>query len=114
MCLAPVAPIDPPVFSAHFYSMANLSREAENEFMEYHITQVWNELHDRFGFDLKKWKIRFREYQQKHPRITSEISAFNRFGFDEINPVLNKILCRNPLFPTFNNLVEYVVRKKRG
>jgi hypothetical protein len=91
--------------------MQRLSRETENEFMEYHITKVWNELHDRFGFDIKKWKEKFNAYLQKHPRDVSEMSVFYRFGHDEINPVLNKILCRNQLFPTFNNLVEYVVKK---
>ena len=106
--------IDLTVFSEDVYDMARLSREAEYEFMEYHITKVWNELHVRFGFDLKKWKIRFKAYRERHPQIHSELSAFNRFGFDEINPVLNNILCRNTLYPTFNNLVEYVVKRKRA
>ena len=91
--------------------MLRLSREAEYEFMEHHITKVWNELHERFGFDIKKWKIKFVEYKKRHPRYESAMSAFNHFGFDEINPVLNKILCRNELYPTFNNLVEYVIKK---
>lgn len=93
--------------------MSKLSREAEYEFMEYHISIVWNELHNRFGFDTKKWKARFEEYRQKHTRINSKLSAFNHFGYEEINPVLNKILCRNDLYPTFNNLIQYIIQKGR-
>jgi hypothetical protein len=93
--------------------MKQMSRETEYEFMEYHISQVWNELHDRFGFDTKKWKAKFAAYVQRHPRYESNLSAFNHFGFDEINPVLNKILGRNDLYPTFNNLVRYVIEKSR-
>ena len=70
------------------------------------------ELRTRFGFDIKKWKTRFASYAQNHPRYDSTVSAFNHFGFDEINPVLNKILCRNEMYPTFNNLVEYIVKKR--
>ena len=92
--------------------MNQLPREVESEFTEYHINLVWNELRDRFGFDIKKWKAKFAAYVQKHPRYDSVLSAFNHFGFDEINPVLNKILCRNDLFPTFNNLVKYVVKSR--
>jgi len=92
--------------------MSNLSREYEYEFMEYHISRIWNELHDRFGFDIKKWKARFEDYHKKHPRMDSKLSAFNHFGYDEINPVLNKILCRNNMHPTFNNLVQYVINNK--
>lgn len=92
--------------------MHQLSSKVEYEFMDYHITQIWIELRDRFGFDIKKWKARFAEYSQKHPRYNSTVSAFNHFGFDEINPVLNKILCRNDMYPTFNNLVEYGVKKR--
>ena len=93
--------------------MVKLPREVENEFMEYHISIVWNELHNRFGFDIKKWKARFEEYRKKHTRINSKLSAFNHFGYEEINPVLNNILCRNDLYPTFNNLIQYVVQKGR-
>ena len=89
-----------------------LSREEEQEFMEYHIDQVWWELRDRFGFDIKKWKTRFGLYMQNHSRYESKVSAFNNFGFDEINPVLNKILCRNDLHPTFNNLVRYIIKER--
>jgi len=92
--------------------MIQLPRKVEYEFMDYHITQVWVELNGRFGFDIKKWKIKFASYSQKHPRYDSVASAFNHFGFDEINPILNKILCRNEMYPTFNNLVEYVVKKR--
>lgn len=80
--------------------------------MDYHITLVWMELHDRFGFDIKKWQAKFVLYARNHPRYNSTVSAFNHFGFDEINPVLNKILCRNEMYPTFNNLVEYIIKKR--
>ena len=92
--------------------MSQFSQKVQQEFQDYHITLVWMELRNRFGFDVKKWKTRFALYTQNHPRYDSTVSAFNHFGFDEINPVLNKILCRNEMYPTFNNLVEYIVKKR--
>lgn len=92
--------------------MIKLQRETEYELTEYHISIVWNELHNRFGFDIKKWKARFEDYRKKNQRINSKLSAFNHFGYEEINPVLNKILCRNDLYPTFNNLIQYVMKSR--
>jgi hypothetical protein len=85
-----------------------------NHFDEYHITLTWNELHERFGFDLKSWKQRFRDEFYKQPRSTSEVEFFLIFGNRFINPLLNDILGRRSLHPTFNKLVDYVIDKKRN
>ena len=88
-----------------------LSKNARTQFNEMHINLTWNELQERFGFELKSWKKRFNEYLMKQPRETDTMSAFYRFGNDKINPVLNQILGRAPGFPTFSRLIEYITKK---
>lgn len=83
----------------------------ESEFSEMHINLTWDELHERFGFDLKTWNKKFNDYLMKQPRETDLISAFFRFGNDRINPLLNEILGRSSGFPTFNRLTAYVAKK---
>ena len=74
-----------------------------------HINQTFDLLHTKFGFPIKKWEDHFREYRRTQPR-SGELESFMRFGYKEINPVLNKILLRRDGHPTFNKLVEYVIR----
>jgi len=83
------------------------------DFQEMHIELVWDELRLRFGFELKAWKTEFKTFLNSQPRNTTEADAFIVFGNRRINPVLNGILRRNELFPTFNNLVDYIVKRKR-
>ena len=79
---------------------------------EYHVSLVWRELNERFGFDELKWKVRFGEYFKRRPRGTNLADAFYGFGNVHINPVLNEILCRKTEHPTFNKFVAYVVQTK--
>jgi hypothetical protein len=87
------------------------TREEEELLDEAHIKEIWNELHERFGFNLKEWKKKFDQYVIKQTRETSVMSCFYRFGHDYINPILNDILCRQRLYPTFTNLVKFVISK---
>jgi hypothetical protein len=91
--------------------MQSVSFSKEQEFSEMHINLTWEELHDRFGFDLKTWKKKFNDYLMKQPRETDLVSAFLRFGNDRLNPLLNEILGRPSGFPTFNRLTTYVTKK---
>ena len=93
--------------------MERLTREEEELLDEAHIKEIWNELHVRFGFNLIEWKPRFDQYVVKQTRETSVMSCFYRFGHDHINPVLNEILCRQRLYPTFTNLVRFVISKSK-
>lgn len=81
------------------------------DFQEQHIHHTWEELHNRFGFDLKTWKKKFNDYLMKQPRETDLVSAFFRFGNDRINPILNEILGRSSGFPTFQRFTEYIQSK---
>lgn len=76
-----------------------------------HISKVWNELEERFGFKLASWNQKYNEYLKKQPRTVSEIEAFIYFGNRFINPVINEILCRPAQFPSFNRLLEYVINQ---
>ena len=88
-----------------------LNRTAEDDFQERHITIIWQELKERFGFNVKAWKQRFEDYFDKQPRTVSKAEAFYKFGSAEINMILNRILCRNDSYPTFKRFIEYVVKK---
>jgi hypothetical protein len=81
------------------------------EFSEMDISRTWDELHERFGFDLKTWKKKFSDYLMKQPREADIIGAFFRFGNDRINPLLNEILGRASGFPTFQRFTEYITAK---
>lgn len=83
------------------------------DFQEGHISEVWDELKTRFGFDLKSWKKDFRAFLGTQSRNTPEADAFIVFGNRRINPVLNEILRRNELFPTFNKLVAYILSRNK-
>lgn len=74
-----------------------------------YINLVWRELESRFGFPLKNWQKRFAEYCDAK-RVDS-VTGFYHFGHDVINPVLNEILCRRSGYPTFQKLVEYVMKR---
>ncbi|MFZ9503237.1 MAG: hypothetical protein ACO263_01580 [Cyclobacteriaceae bacterium] len=76
-----------------------------------HIAIIWDELRLRFGFDLKAWKTEFAEFLNSQPRNTNITDAFIVFGNRRINPVLNSILRRNDLYPTFNKLMQYVISR---
>lgn len=83
------------------------------DFQESDIDKVWDELKTRFGFNVNNWKKLFNEFLGGQPRNTLVEDAFLVFGNKRINPVLNEILCRNSLYPTFNNMVEYILKIKK-
>ena len=85
----------------------------EYGFEEMHIAWMWEELHERFGFPPKEWKKRFADHLTKQKRGEDIVGVFLRFGSDNINPILNQILCRNEGHPTWNKLCDFVVKKKR-
>ena len=86
-------------------------------FEEMHVEQTWNYLEAKFGFDKKKWKAKFEEFRkemkvQRKDLDTDIVSVFFRFGNLYINPVLNQILLRYQVHPTFNKLLSYIVTKQ--
>jgi hypothetical protein len=76
-----------------------------------HIQITWQELNERFGFELKAWKKKFHDYRMKQPSNADVVGVFFKFGNDRINPLLNEILGRSSGFPTFNRLVDYITKK---
>jgi hypothetical protein len=81
------------------------------DFQEQHIDIVWEELRVRFGFDIKAWRTEFSLYLGTQPRNVDVVDAFIVFGNKKINPVLNMILVRRDLHPTFNKLVLYILNR---
>lgn len=76
---------------------------------EHHITLVWSLLREKFGFDVKEWKRKFLKFHEEQKNGTTITDSFYRFGNKFIEPVLNAILCRRELHPTFNKVVEHVM-----
>jgi hypothetical protein len=79
-------------------------------FNEYTRNLIFQELHDRFGFPVKVWKKKFNEELSRRPTHVSEEDYFPYFGNTHINPILNDILGRNRLHPTFNKFMEYLLQ----
>jgi hypothetical protein len=76
-----------------------------------HINITFNELHSRFGFTKKEWEKRFKDFISSQPGNASELDAFIKFGNRFFNPVLNEILCRNSVHPTFVQMLLYIIEK---
>lgn len=85
-------------------------RPVFNEFDEAHIDRVWALLQEIFHFNVAEWKSEFADYLSKQPRRTEEASAFLMFGSQHINPILNSILRRKTGHPTWNKLINHVIR----
>lgn len=83
------------------------------EFDEHTRALIFRELSARFGFPVREWQRRFSEELDKVPRNQTPDEFFLRFGNTFINPILNDILCRNRLHPTFNKFVQYVIARGR-
>jgi hypothetical protein len=80
-------------------------------FTEAHIPYVWDELHDRFGFNVKAWQKLYKA-ELAQAGFREDIRAvFFRFGMKHINPVLNSILCRGATHNTWDPFVSFVVKK---
>ncbi|MBS1507314.1 MAG: hypothetical protein JSS79_11770 [Bacteroidetes bacterium] len=89
-----------------------------NTFEEHHIDRVWKFLHERFGFNINRWKERFDQFRtERHKRRTGHdytlTGDFIYFGNTVINPVLNEILGHYQETNTFNRMIEYIVTGKR-
>jgi hypothetical protein len=91
--------------------MHNRPIPAFQDFEEAHIEKVWQLLAEKFHFNIPEWKKEFRDFLGKQYRNTEETDAFLIFGTQKINPILNGILKRNSLHPTWQKMVEYVMKK---
>ncbi len=77
----------------------------------HHLPMVWQELHDRFGFEAAEWKRKFESELKRQPRGTEPVEFILVFGVKRINPILNEIMRRPEGYPSFMLMVEEVVGK---
>jgi hypothetical protein len=91
-------------------------RSLWDDFQASHIDAVFEILHTRFGFPMRRgrnvrhtWKEKWKEYYNKQPHSVSELSAFMEFGDTYINRILNAILLRPDHYSTFPKIVEHVI-----
>lgn len=85
----------------------------EDEFQEMHIRWVWSELQERFGFNIPEWKKRYTQEFAKQPGNSDELHFFFTFMHKNVNPLLNRILCRPEGYDTFNKFARFVVKQGR-
>ena len=97
----------------HLYPMERTREKTKIEygFEEMYIRLVWTELQTRFGFNVPEWKKRYFAEWNKN-RSGNEAGFFLSYMNRNVNPLLNRILCRHEGHPTLNKLVEYVVNRK--
>ena len=67
---------------------------------------------------MREWRLKFFDYREEMKLKREDldhdlVSDFYHFGNTQINPVLNKILSRTEIYPTFNNLIFFVVTGKK-
>jgi len=89
-------------------------RPIKGDFNEYHMEYFWKFLNQKFGFNTKEWEARYFRYhleQRDGGRQMRHLDTFYRFGIKFIQPILNQILCRRELHPTFHNLCNYIAKK---
>jgi hypothetical protein len=86
-----------------------IPQKIENDFQEHHMSLAWQELKTRFGFNLTAWRMQFREEFLRQPRNVTEVEFFLIFGNRSTNDLLNQILGRRRLHPTFNKMIEYIL-----
>ena len=75
------------------------------------IDKVWNELEQRFHFNVKAWKKEFEVVATNSARFKDLQEVFLEYGKMNIEPLLNAILKRHR-HPTWINLVTYVLKDK--
>ena len=75
----------------------------------HHLPIVWDELRQRFGFNVSAWEKAFETEFDKRKPGTEKVEFFLIYGSQAINPLLNRILQRPFNYPTFLRLTEFVV-----
>lgn len=85
--------------------------EEKDAFEEGHIPLVWDELEERFGVNVKRWKEKFNKAFLEQPHAVSRVEFFRRFLIENFNNHLNHILCRNSYHGTINSLLDYVAKR---
>jgi hypothetical protein len=86
--------------------------EEKDEFEEGHMPLVWDELHDRFGVNTKKWREKFETEFLQQPHAVGKVEFFRRFMNENFNGTINHLLCRHPIQGTMNALMDYVAKRR--
>ena len=78
-------------------------------FNEDHIELVWLYLDEHFTINLKAWRDFFSMRCRVQPDITP-CEMFVRFGIEQLEPPINKLLLRKDGHPTWLTLIRHVVK----
>lgn len=81
-------------------------------FDEVDIEKTWDYLEKIFRLNKKKWKPAFEEMLLKSTREYSKVELFVRFGKKNFEPAINTLLFRGDHYPTWINLVRFIVKDK--
>ena len=73
---------------------------------------IWQHLEKTFGLDVDVYQHQFRIYVLTYSRGLNVAECFVEFGTNVIEPVLNDILHRDAAYPTWNNLLRFLLKDK--
>ena len=73
---------------------------------------IWQHLEKTFGLNVDVYQQHFRIYALTYSRGLSVAECFVEFGTNVIQPVLNDILHRDAAYPTWNNLLRFLLKDK--
>jgi len=81
------------------------------------VKSVWQHLEKTFGLNVNIHEENFKQYfinhpKHRYPEYKNLGIVFVDFGKQEIEPLLNKILQRDDSYPTWNNLLRFLLKDK--
>ncbi len=79
---------------------------------ELDIDKTWDYLEKTFRLNKTRWKKDFEDAYVKSTRAYSKLELFIRYGHQNIQPGLNIILFRKDNYPTWINMIRYIVADK--
>jgi hypothetical protein len=74
--------------------------------------KVWDHLEKIFRLDVDVHKIEFGKFRDGINNNQTIRESFISYGETKINPILNKMLQRDPNYPTWTNLLRFLFKEK--
>ncbi|CAN5231243.1 hypothetical protein BH09BAC3_BH09BAC3_21020 [soil metagenome] len=70
---------------------------------------IWQHLEKVFGLDVKVYQEQYERYVLT---CSGDVAGFVDFGAAEIEPILNRMIGRDSSYPTWNNLLRFLLKDK--
>ena len=73
---------------------------------------IWQHLEKIFGLDVDVYQQQFKVHVLTYSRGLNVAACFVEFGATAIEPILNDMLHRESSYPTWNNLLRFLLKDK--